>query len=192
MRRFVLVALCAAMLIACSGNSNNCSQTPPVHEVAVPSAGPAVSASAEEPKPPEKPKPTINWHPFNEETRVMLNETGLCAMLYFNSDKLDGCTHCEKLSKTLEDEDVITLINDAFVPVKFPVEECAASKECIELVQKELGVTIIPTTVLVFSGEESVSLIAEGGLSIEEFKQFLFHKKKLYDNCKSLKAEHND
>jgi len=192
MRRLVLILLCAAMLIACSGNSNTCSKTPPVHEVAVPSAGPAVSAEDSPPPPPEKPKPTIKWYPFDDDTRIMLNETGLCAMLYFNSDKLDNCTHCEKLSKTLEDEDVIALINDAFIPVQFPVEECAASKECIELVEKELGVTIIPTTVLVFSGEESVSLIAEGALSVEEFKEFLFHKKRLYDNCKSLKAEHND
>jgi len=184
-RILILPILCVALL-SCPVEGNNCFNAESPETPTQPSSKPSVDVPDTPTKP--LPKPRLEWAPFDLKTMTELDKKGLCAMLYFNSDK-DDCDQCRILKETLRDNELISLINDAFVPVKFPVDKCLSSDECKGLLKNRLFIKTIPTTVFVFKDNEAISYYAEGGLSVNEFKYFLLNKEELYNSCKRVKGD---
>jgi hypothetical protein len=183
MRQFIVLAICS-MFLACSSN-NTCTKTPE------PQPKPAPTVTVPVPAPVPEPQPEIFWQPFDSVTKTLLQDTGYCALFYF-STKSPLCEGCKVVEVTLQNPEVVELVNDAFIAIRFPVEQCMLDVKCAAFLTNELGVTELPTTVLAFAGDDSISLVGEGAMSVEQYKEFLSKKQEQYDECKSLKEGTND
>lgn len=180
MKRLMIVSLCA-LLLACSSNNSNCVKAPETPKPQ-PTAEPTV-----EPEPEE-----IIWQPYNEGTKQMLEDTQMCAMFYFGTTVESLNTGSDKMIQTFEDSSVIRVVNDAFVAVRFPVDECLESIQCSKGLSEELDIKVFPTTVLAFTGEDSITLMGEGYMNVEQFISFLLTNQEQYVECTSIKKGTND
>ncbi|KKN60287.1 hypothetical protein LCGC14_0533370 [marine sediment metagenome] len=183
MRKIVIGAL-SVLLLACSGTPGIEAKEPTQTVEIIPTADPKPELKEPELK-------ELEWKPFNTETRKMLTDTGYCALLYFGSNNEKFGEGSADMEETFKDQNVVKLISGAFVPVRFPVDECLEQEDCIDVL-KGLDIKGFPTTVLVFSGEESVMLYGEGYMNAKRCEEFLFFQKELYDECKSLMKGTND
>lgn len=174
----LFIVLCA-LLLGCSSNNSNCVKSPEAQPE------PAPTVNVPEPE-------VILWQPYDEDTKQMLEDTQMCAMFYFGTTVENLNAGSDKMIKTFEDSSVIRAVNDAFVAVRFPVDDCLKSIQCTKGLSEELKIKTFPTTVLAYDGEDSITLMGEGYMNVEQFKGFLFTKQEQYDRCKSLKERTND
>ena len=189
MRKLIIVAI-ALGLVACSNKSPCCGDTVPTSTVTVtvPSAQPTAEPTV---APKQKPKPKLKWLPFSPESEARISKTGECAMLFFNQ-RVAPCPHCDKMEETLQDPEVVRLVSEAFVPLRFPVEVCISVPDCEKMLREQLEITKLPTTVLAYHGDDSRSLYAEGYMGAADFKKFLLTEKEKYNKCKNIKEELNE
>lgn len=188
MKQLTLITLCSLML-ACSGSTTCTKDAPMPNPVIVPTTEPSVV----EPEP--EPEPEISWKPFDLTTRDMLRDTGYCALFYFgtsseasnNHDGHDELTDSENMELTFKVPEVIEAVNDAFVPIRFPVSTCLTNPHCAQFLTMELGITKFPSSIVAYEDENSVTVIGEGYMNAETYVNYLKTSSEKYDSCKALK-----
>lgn len=195
MKQFTPIAFCSLMLVA---GCTSCAEPP------LPEPNPVIIPTVEPeplPDPVVEPEPEPNkimWKTFSLRTRLMLEDTGQCALFYFSKDSNLPTRHdvlhgknlsdASKMEQTFEDPNVIKTVNDAFVPVRFPVNTCLTDSQCSLFLTIDLGITKFPSTIIAYMGEDSVTLVGEGYMGAEDYIDYLKTKSAKYEACKVLKG----
>ena len=132
----------------------------------------------------------IKWVPFNSDIEKLLYESGQCAMFFFNQSLLE-CDSCYKMEETLKEPQVVNLVNNAFIPVRWPVESCVQDEECSSFMKNVLEIKTLPTTILIFHEESVPSLYGEGFVGPKVFSKFLTKNEELYNECVKIKERYD-
>lgn len=107
-----LLPLIVAPLISCGCPTKNPPETSGTAPTPVPTVTAEPTASAPEPKP--EPKPSIAWKKASDEEVLDMAKAGACLLILFKSE--DQYMN-EAMDKVLAAEDVISVVNERFVPM---------------------------------------------------------------------------
>jgi hypothetical protein len=179
------IVLCCCLALACGGADSSCTSPPQPGPTPEPAPTATASAPEPEPTPPPAPVPTVDWKPMNTTTRDILRSTGQCAFMYFGgSDCGPQCAYVEGV--VFHDKDIVNIINDMYVSVRFPVD---GNKDNLK---RDFEITDFPTFMLIFADDESQSSIISGVGPVEEFKKLFRRNDERYKECKALKDKTNE
>lgn len=175
----ILLTTCLVGCFACGSNGTNLIEPNPISTTTTT----VIQTEVEKPKLKE-----IKWYDFNENTKDIINQTGQCVLFYFGNSYSTFKNDCDKMEETFKDQEIVELVSSAFLPVRFPVEECLSNENCVDILIYDLQIKTFPSVILVFLGDESVSLIGDGYMNSTQFKTFLLNIKLNFDACVCFKS----